>query len=197
MPKKFEQQGYSAIGSVFKRDAAISTPEAPAKPESPAAPEPAVEPESSQAEPSAPPETVVELKPAPAPRKPRRKAAPKARTEPAKAEVEESKPRRSTRAGGRLPAVRIECEPDEFADFRRMVFNLGDAAGHKLSHNIIGRALLRISLELEDEIRRAAEKTPPRSRPANGNAEELARHEDEWEQVVRNAMRTLPNRRSR
>ena len=78
-----------------------------------------------------------------------------------------------------------------------MVFGLGRAAGHKLSNNIIGRALVRIALEQEDEIRKAVEKSPPRARPANGNAEELALHEDEWQQAIREALRAIPNRRSR
>lgn len=202
MPKKFEKAGYSAINRVFQRDAAISSdkPEerAPVEPES----TPIVDKPAAVEPPPVKPEPVVELKPAARPSKPRAKAAPKPtatrRAKPAeKPEVGEEKPRRSTRAGGRLPAIRVECEPDEFADYQAMVFNLGRAAGHKLSHNILGRALVRIALELEDEIRKAAEKHPPRPRPANGDSEELALHEDEWEQAVREAMRTLPNKRSR
>ena len=124
------------------------------------------------------------------------KRAPKSRPpDELEAEVVEKPVRRSTRAGGRLPAIRIECMPEEFADFEALVFNLGRAAGHKLSNNILGRALVRLALEAEEEIRKAVEKHPPRSRPANGDAEELARHEDEWQRAVAEAMRALKVRR--
>ena len=43
----------------------------------------------------------------------------------------------------------------------------------------------------------ASQEPYARARPANGNAEELARHEDEWEQAVLETMRLLSNRRSR
>ena len=204
MPKKqFEKQGYSAIGKVFQRDAAIAPSAPPVEPKVVVEPEPRADPRPPREEPLATTQPVVELKPVPAAVPIRAQPPIEGRSERAAAKsVESLEPGqvrlpRSTRAGGRLPAIRVECEPDEFADFQAMVFNLGRAAGHKLSHNILGRALVRISLELEDEIRKAAEKNPPRARPANGNAEELARHEDEWEQAVREAMRLLSNRRSR
>ena len=216
MAKKFEKAGYSAISRVFQRDASIQDKEEepkapPAAPKRDKKPEPAAEPppasvEEASAEdvhPEGPSvEDVVELRPkVKSKSKPARSAAPVPDAGDPEGPVPsgggEEKPRRSTRAGGRLPAIRVECEPDEFDDYQDMVHKLGRAAGHKLSQNILGRALVRIALELEADIRREAEKNPPRPRPANGNSEEMALHEDEWEQVVREAFRALPNRRSR
>ena len=200
--KKFEQAGYSAIGSVFKRDAAIASRKPKVEPpaEKVEAPGQVVGEEVEVAtEPPVASEPVVEIKPATASEQPKAEAsvakASPARKSP-KTGARKAAPR-STREGGRLPAIRIECIDDEFADFNAMVFGLGRAAGHKLSNNIIGRALVRIALEQEDEIRKAVEKNPPRARPANGNAEELALHEDEWQQAIREALRAIPNRRSR
>ncbi len=206
--KKFEQGGYSAIGNVFKRDAAIASKEpkvAPPAEKTEVPTQPVGEGVGSSTQTPAAPEPVVELKPAAAPKPVESGSTPKAEAPLAKASAAKRAPKkeaaksapRSTREGGRLPAIRIECIDDEFADFNAMVFGLGRAAGHKLSNNIIGRALVRIALEQEDEIRKAVEKSPPRARPANGNAEELALHEDEWQQAIREALRAIPNRRSR
>lgn len=205
MPKKFETQGYSAIGNVFKRDAAIAAEPPIVAPQSTeeAAPDTATEETESVVTPQPrATEAVVELKPKAAPQAPP-KASPKTPS-PAKATTSRAAKKttpgtqsRSTRDGGRLPAIRVECMADEFQDFQAMVFALGRAAGHKLSNNIVGRALVRIALEQEDEIRKVVANNPPRPRPANGNAEELARHEDEWQQAIREALRSIPNRRSR
>lgn len=191
--KKFEMGGgYSPIARVFERDAEIAAP----LPDTVqlAAPEPAPVEMVEVLEPQ-PPLPVVTLTPA------ARRIEHALPDEPARAEmlVAEEEPstggKRSTRAGGRLPAVRVECLPEEFADIDALVFNLGRVAGHKLSNNILGRALFRLALEAEEEIRKAVERRPPRPRPANGNAEELARHEDEWQQVIAEAMRGLRVRR--
>ena len=204
--KKFEQDGgYSAIGRVFARDAAIDESPAASTRSSVEVVEQA-KPVSEQKPVTPKAEPVVELRPEPAPedkathtrtRVPASsKRAPKSRPAmPPEPKAVEKPNRRSTRAGGRLPAIRVECMPEEFAEFEALVFNLGRAAGHKLSNNILGRALVRLALEAEEEIRKAVEKHPPRSRPANGNAEELARHEDEWQRVVAEAMRALKVRR--
>ena len=180
--KKFEMGGgYSPITRVFERDAEIAAPLIDTA--LPAAQEPAPVEKEEVTEPQPPlPEHALP-------------------DEPARAEmlVAEEEPgagrKRSTRAGGRLPAVRVECLPEEFADIDALVFNLGRVAGHKLSNNILGRALFRLALEAEEEIRKVVERRPPRPRPANGNAEELARHEDEWQQVIAEAMRGLRVRR--
>jgi len=194
--KKFEQSGtYSAITRAFERDAEIARKREQQPTQQPEAkPQPKSEP-VAQIIPQAPPvaETVESARPrtpipASSKRSPRKEPREKAQE---REDAPQPKASRSTRAGGRLPAVRIECLPDEFAEVEQLVFNLGRTAGHKLSINIIGRALLRLALEAEDEIRRAVERNPPRRRPANGDSEEMARHEDEWQQVVAEAMRTL------
>lgn len=206
--KKFEQGGtYSAIGRAFQRDAEIlrqkEQQQAAQFKDAPKAVEVKEPPKQEAGGPEPVQEVVPKAPPTSEPRKvPRsRTAIPVSskrspRKQPKEAvgeleEVPEPKARRSTRAGGRLPAVRVECLPEEFADVEQLVFNLGRAAGHKLSTNIVGRALLRLALEAEDEIRKAVERNPPRRRPANGDSEEMARHEDEWQQVIAEAMRTL------
>lgn len=201
--KKFETLGggYSAIGKVFERDAAISKrTEIPKEKLKEAQAEPVNEP-VVEVVPVAPliPRGVEGVKPRSTRIAPTSKGVPR-KVRPVEPECtsEEktlSAPKRSTRAGGRLPAVRVECLPDEFSDIEQLVFNLGRAAGYKVSNNIVGRALFRLALEAEDEIRKILEKRPPRPRPSNGDAEDLAKHEDEWQQVIAEAMRSLRVRR--
>ncbi len=208
--KKFEGGGYSAIGAVFARDAAIAPKPAAAQPVSaPVEKTTGVEPVPVERV-SVTPEPVVELEPKPKLQavleRPKTripassKKAPKSRSKDSVGEESElvlssNQVRGAKLRRPRLKAIRVECLDDEFADVEQLVFNLGRVAGHKLSNNILGRALFRLALDAEAEIRKAVEKNPPRPRPANGDSADLARHEDEWQQVIAEAMRSLQVRR--
>ena len=92
---------------------------------------------------------------------------------------------------GRKPELHIAYPEDEIADVEDFIRNLESASRTKLSQNILGRALFRLAMEAEEEIREAIKKNPPRRRPANNDLEGIALFEDEWQSVVREGLRRL------